>query len=176
MIAIDTFNQIYRSLTSIGSALPSAQEWICKLYRGSMYNPIDQGLFYSLTTSRVVNKLNALKVEELDGLERIVCGVESKADAEIAKTCARAGILVESQCDMKFSSPVMWQLFVRKRACLVRRARRGPKTLQEMIESVVRSINFDTIRHALHKRIPGDDTVENFAIGILQGHCSPQYF
>lgn len=158
--AIRTLNGVYRSRVASGGVLPSAQEWIGMLEHGSMQEHEDHQLFKALISTRAVKVLETLQIEELHGLERLVYGVSTRSDADIADICIRRGILVQTTDRIEFSSPVMWRYFVKMRVGDIERALHGPETLQEMIARVVRAINYDSIRKTLGRTLSNDIPLE----------------
>ncbi|ETP28013.1 hypothetical protein F442_22702 [Phytophthora nicotianae P10297] len=130
---IHALNEVYASRGKSVIDLPSPAEWIRMLQSGSLYRTNDNALFEAMTSTRAVEVLKDLKSDELDRLERIAYGADPHCDAVFVEQCLRTGILVETERQLVFSSPVMWRLFVRMRVGQTVRALHVPKTLPEMI-------------------------------------------
>ncbi|KAL3657024.1 hypothetical protein V7S43_018072 [Phytophthora oleae] len=158
--AVDALNEVVASRNRGAIGLPSPTEWIRMVQSGSLYQADDNALFEKLTSTRAVKVLQSVDSSELDRLERITYGGNTDYETAVVKEYLRTGILVRSEGWFKFSSPVMWRLFAKKRLSGIVRAVDASITLPDMIARVMHSIDYGSTREWVLRNVWGEVPLE----------------
>ena len=99
--------------------------------------------------------INTLEKPQLDFLERLYngCGIHNAENHAIVDIFIRRGILVDCGDNLEFSSPIMWRRFAQMRMGAFRRADDFPKTLEDLILRIIRSIDYKNIHETLGRSV-----------------------
>ena len=155
--AISSLNKEHSSNVRSSSPSSTALQLIKKLQDGS--------LFKDLRSSRSVGVLNTLENKELNELEKLFRGRKENnrvtgVSEDTITSFVQKGILIESENNYDFSSPVMKQFFFEKIVGHIERASIPPADLRELVCRVISTIDYSNMKETLGRSVANNIPLE----------------